>query len=74
MSTGTARRSVDRYNEGVRELAERDELLLIDFDRAIPKDVEHFIDDCHLTPRGHAAAAEAIVQAVLASGLLPGAG
>jgi len=70
LSTATARRAVDRYNDGIRDLARRDGLLLIDLDEAIPRDLDHILDDVHLTTKGHEVAAAAIVDALMQSDVL----
>ena len=44
-------------------------VLLIDLEKALPKDLEHLYDDCHYTAKGNAVIADAIAQALLAKGL-----
>lgn len=46
------------------------DLPVLDLDAAIPKDLGHFLDDCHLTEAGNAAAAEALAGFLVARGLV----
>jgi hypothetical protein len=70
LTTATARRSIDQYNRGLRELAREDGLLLIDLAQRIPRNLEHYVDDVHLTAKGHEAAAAAILESVIGSEIL----
>jgi len=65
MSVDTALRSIKSYNDSLRRLAMDDDLILIDTDRLLPKDLDHYIDDVHLTARGHEVVADAIVHALM---------
>lgn len=58
-------REMDRFNNAVRELSRKDAVELIDLEREIPKDLEHFYDDVHFTPRGAQRVAEIITSYLL---------
>lgn len=51
---------MNRFNDAVRELAQKYGVELVDLERDIPKDLEHFYDDVHFTPAGARKAAEVI--------------
>lgn len=71
LDTPTLLRGIRAVNEAVRRHADARGNLLIDLDAAVPKDLAHFYDDCHFTPRGNEVAARAIVDALLQGGRLP---
>lgn len=60
LSTEFLFREMNRFNETVRELSQREQVGLIDLEKEIPKDLKHFYDDVHLTPEGAKRAAEVI--------------
>ncbi len=65
----TCRKLMDEYNATVRRVAgDR----LVDLDKTVPSDLAHFYDDAHMTSRGNAAAADAIVKQIDALGLRRG--
>jgi len=55
-------RESHRFNEALRELSRKHAVELIDLEREIPKDLDHFADDVHLTPQGAARAARVIAR------------
>lgn len=59
-------RESNRFNAAVRALSEKHGVELIDLEREIPKDLDHFYDDVHLTPQGAVQAAE-VIAAYLSS-------
>jgi lysophospholipase L1-like esterase len=71
LETKDLARGLEAYNEAVREVGRERGCLLVDLEREIPKDLDHFIDDVHLTSRGNEAVAAAVLRVVLASGTLP---
>jgi lysophospholipase L1-like esterase len=52
------------YNDAIRRVAGERGALLVDLDPVVPKDLEHFFDDVHLTRKGNAAVARAILAAL----------
>jgi glycine/D-amino acid oxidase-like deaminating enzyme len=71
LDTPTLRAGIAAFNRALREHAAARGHRLIDLDAAVPRDLLHFYDDCHLTARGNEVAARAIVDALLAGGGLP---
>lgn len=61
---GWMEREMRRYNGRQAEVARRHGFTFIDLDPILPKDLEHFIDDCHFTNRGSRLVAESITGAV----------
>lgn len=55
-----------RYNAAQRALAAARGVPYVELDGRIPKDLEHFFDDCHTTDRGSRLQAELIFPEVLA--------
>jgi len=53
-------REMNRFNNAVRKLSQEYQVELIDLERQISKDLEHFFDDTHFTPRGAERAGEVI--------------
>lgn len=72
LSTATARRGVDAYNDAIREVARQHHAILVDLDRDVPHDLAHLVDDVHFSAKGHEVAAKAILKEVLRDGALPG--
>lgn len=62
---------MESYNEGIREVAADKHLLLVDLAKSVPKDLEHFTDDAHLSAPGNASVADSILDAVSKEGLPP---
>jgi lysophospholipase L1-like esterase len=52
------------YNDALRKVARERGVLLVDLEAAVPKDLENFFDDVHLTRKGNAAVARAILAAL----------
>jgi lysophospholipase L1-like esterase len=59
------------YNDAVRRVAREPGCLLVDLDAVVPKDLEHFFDDAHLTRKGNAAVAREVQEVLLRDGALP---
>ncbi len=59
-----------RFNDIVREVAQAQNVPLVDLDRIVPKDADHIYDVVHMTGRGSLLAADAIARVI--SPLLPG--
>jgi hypothetical protein len=58
-------RGIDIHNAIVRDLVrENPRLLFVDQHALLPRDPEHFVDCCHLTPRGCAVLARNIVDGI----------
>lgn len=53
-------------NDMQRELAARAHVAFVDLDPLIPKDLDHFFDDCHFTDRGSTTVAEALLPTATA--------
>lgn len=68
-SPETLRGGMQAYNDELRRFANARGLLLIDLERVVPKDLEHFYDDCHYTAQGNAVIAAEITRVLLAQGL-----
>ena len=49
-----------RYNEVQRKLAKQYGMTFVDLDTKIPKDLEHYFDDCHFTDKGSRAVADLV--------------
>ena len=59
-------REMSRYNHVQAELARAAGVPFVDLDHMIPKDLEHYFDDCHLTDRGSRLVAERLEPVVAA--------
>lgn len=55
-------RESNRFNDAMRELSRKHNVELIDLEREIPKDLDHFFDDVHFTPQGAQRASEVITS------------
>ena len=53
-------REMNRFNNAVKELSQKYNVELIDLEREIPKNLDYFFDDVHLTPLGAERASEFI--------------
>lgn len=60
-------REMERFNAAVRRLSQEEGVELIDLEKEIPKDLDHFYDDVHLTVRGSERAASVIASYLLTS-------
>ena len=67
----TLARGMQAYNQRIREVSEAWGVRFVDLDAAVPKDLEHFYDDCHYTTQGSAKVAEALIEALTREGDLP---
>lgn len=50
------------FNDAIREVAQEEGTLFLDLDAAVPKDLEHFYDDCHYTARGSRVVADRLMD------------
>ncbi|MCB9800521.1 MAG: SGNH/GDSL hydrolase family protein, partial [Candidatus Omnitrophica bacterium] len=62
LSNAYMRSEMERFNNGLRNLAKQENFELIDLERLVPKDLKHFYDDVHYTPEGSKLVAEIISQ------------
>ena len=58
------------FNDATRRVAGRHSIPLVDLARALPKDLEHFLDDCHTTPKSNSRIAELILEGLLQHGVI----
>lgn len=58
------RRGHLRFNRAIRETAGRDNVKLIDLEKNIPPDADHFYDPVHFTARGSETAAELMAKII----------
>lgn len=58
----TMRRGMALFNEATREVAREEGVLLLDLADAVPRDLDHFYDDCHYTARGSRVVAEQLMR------------
>jgi lysophospholipase L1-like esterase len=64
---GWMEREMRRYNARQKEIALAHDASFVDLDRLIPKDLTHYIDDCHYTDVGNEAVAEAVLPSLSAA-------
>ncbi len=64
----TMLRGMQAFNETVRQVAQEEGTLFLDLAPAVPKDLEHFYDDCHYTARGSRVVADRLMD-LLSQGL-----
>ena len=55
-------REMNRFNDAVRALSRKHQIELIDLEREIPKDLDHFYDDVHFSPEGAKRAARVVTE------------
>lgn len=72
-SPGSLQTGMEVYNGVVRRVAAEEGVVLADADAAVPRDLEHFLDDVHHAAPGARKVAETVAQAILAGGLVPDA-
>jgi hypothetical protein len=65
LSNGFLFREMRRFNKATRQISQKHGVELIELDKTIPKDLDHFYDDAHFTPKGSALAAEVIATYLL---------
>jgi lysophospholipase L1-like esterase len=71
LDTPTLKEGMDAFNEAIREVARDEGCLLVDAAREVPQDLEHFVDDVHMTSKGNEAVAASVLRVLLATGSLP---
>lgn len=71
LDTRTLLKGQRAFNDVTRSVAERGGHLLIDLAAKVPRDLDHFYDDAHYTPKGNEVVAEQILADLLISGRLP---
>jgi lysophospholipase L1-like esterase len=64
------RRAMDAYNQAGREVAISYGVNVVDAAERMSRDLDHFVDDVHQTPRGARQLAEMIAQALIDNGAL----
>lgn len=73
-SHATARRGMELYNERMRSIAKRRDVVLVDLERAIPKSLSHFKDEVHYQDPAFDLVAETIAAEIVRRDLLPRGG
>lgn len=61
-SPGWLEREMKLFDDMQRRVARASGVSFVDLESAVPKDLVHFFDDCHLTDRGSVAVAEAAAE------------
>jgi lysophospholipase L1-like esterase len=64
-SPGWLQREMRELNEAQRQMARKSGARFLDLEPLVPKDLDHFFDDCHFTDRGSAVVAEAVLPVAL---------
>ena len=54
-----------RFNEAIREIARKNDIILVDFAEKIPSTLEFFVDGIHLTPKGNIILADYLKEAIV---------
>ena len=62
---------ISHYNDSIREAGATHHAHTIDLAARVPKDLQHFIDDAHLTPKGNEVVADSVLDAIWKDGALP---
>ena len=65
-SVNTALSGMNQYVASVREIAEKEEVTLIDLEANVPKTIDYLYDDCHYTEKG-----ARLVADIVSNGLKP---
>jgi lysophospholipase L1-like esterase len=66
---GSMARGMERFSAATRRVAGSHGVPLLDLEAALPKTLVWFVDDCHLTPAGHARVAEALFSFLVEEGI-----
>jgi hypothetical protein len=69
-TASTAMRGMEKYNAEIRKLADKKGTFFIDLEKALPKDLDHFIDDVHYQDRSFDAIAGYIAGKIREYGVL----
>lgn len=69
-SDESMRRGMARYNDVSREVAGQLGLPFLDFDSAVPRDADHFVDDVHMTDAAYDILARIAFDWIVESGLV----
>ncbi len=64
LKVATELAALDAYNETTRRNAAAFGALLVDADKAVPKNLEHYVDDVHLNKKGNEVIASAVLEAI----------
>jgi lysophospholipase L1-like esterase len=57
-SYNTAKAGINAYNEKIRRIAQNEQVILIDLEKAVPKTLDYFYDDVHYKAKAHDVIAE----------------
>jgi lysophospholipase L1-like esterase len=69
-STGSLAAALDAFNATTADVAGSEKAVLVDAASALPKDLQHFVDDAHYTELGARCLAEAIANGIAANGVI----
>jgi len=69
-SMRSMKRGMETFNEATRAVAHDFELPLVDLEKLIPRDLEHFVDDVHYTPKAAKLIASSVKEKISIEGLL----
>ncbi|MEZ0227043.1 MAG: SGNH/GDSL hydrolase family protein [Planctomycetota bacterium] len=65
LDTPTLKYAMDAFNEAIRQVCREEGAILIDAAAEVPRDLQHFVDDVHLTSKGNEAVASSVLRAIL---------
>ena len=69
-SMRSMKRGMEMFNKATRSLAREYKLPLVDIEKAVPKNLEYFVDDVHFTPESAKLIASAVKEKISTEGLL----
>jgi len=69
-SNESLRRAMKAVNQTSREIALNGSALFVDGAEKVPRDVQHFVDDCHYTEQGNEVLSQAIADVIDEAGLI----
>jgi lysophospholipase L1-like esterase len=62
---------MEQFNDTTRKIAAKEDVLLVELDKAMPKTTEYMYDDVHFTRKGNELVAKEIGDALVATRLIP---
>ena len=61
---------LQQQNRIIREVAQSEDVIVVDNEKMIPKTWEYFVDSCHFTEKGRSLLARNLCEAIVGAGIV----
>lgn len=70
LSMNSFKKGLDMFNEAVKEIAQKNNVIFVDLNREIPKSLNYFVDGVHYTEKGNESIANSLFYTIVSNNLI----